>query len=140
MKQVTNRAMVGRWLAGYEAAWRAPGTGSLAGLFTADATYLQSPYEQPIAGLDAIKQMWEAEREGPDEVFTLVTEILAVDGPTAVVRAEVCYGDPLRQEYRDLWVIQLDDDGHCTWFEEWPYWPGRPVSPPMTWPNWASAR
>jgi len=128
MRQVTNRVLVGRWLAGYEAAWRAPGTDSLAGLFTGDATYLQSPYEQPITGLDAIKQMWEAEREGPDEVFTLVTEILAVDGPTAVVRAEVRYGDPLRQEYRDLWVIRLDDDGHCTWFEEWPFWPEHPYS------------
>ena len=126
MKQVTNRVLVGRWLAGYEAAWRAPGTESLAGLFTGDATYLQSPYEQPITGLDAIRQMWEAEREGPDEDFTLVTEILAVDGPTAVVRAEVRYGDPLRQEYRDLWVIRLDDDGRCTWFEEWPYWPEHP--------------
>ena len=62
-----------RWLAGYEAAWRAPGTAGLAGLFTRDATYLQSPYEQPVAGLDAIRRMWEAEREGPDEVFTLVT-------------------------------------------------------------------
>jgi ketosteroid isomerase-like protein len=128
MKQVTNRAMVGRWLASYEAAWRAPGTESLAGPFTGDATYLQSPYAQPITGLDAIKQMWEAEREGPDEVFTLVTEILAVDGPTAVVRAEVRYGDPLRQEYRDLWVIRLDDDGRCTWFEEWPFWPEHPYS------------
>ena len=128
MKQVTNRVLVGRWLAGYEAAWRAPGTESLAGLFTGDATYLQSPYEQPITGLDAIRQMWEAEREGPDEVFTLVTEILAVDGPTAVVRAEVRYGDPLRQEYRDLWVIRLDDDGYCTWFEEWPFWPEHPYS------------
>ena len=128
MRQVTNRVLVGRWLAGYEAAWRASGTESLASLFTGDATYLQSPYEQPIAGLDAIKQMWEAEREGPDEVFTLVTEILAVDGPTAVVRAEVRYGDPLRQEYRDLWVIRLDDDGYCTWFEEWPFWPEHPYS------------
>ena len=98
----------------------------LAGLFTADATYLQSPYEQPVTGLGAIKRMWEEQREGPREVFTLVTEILAVDGPTAVVRAEVHYGDPPRQEYRDLWVIRLGDDGRCTWFEEWPYWPGRP--------------
>ena len=57
-----------------------------------------------------------------DEVFTLATDILAVDGPTAVVRAEVRYGDP-RQEYRDLWVIRLADHGLCTWFEEWPYWP-----------------
>jgi hypothetical protein len=72
--------------------------------------------------------MWELEREGPDEVFTLATDILAVDGPTAVVRAEVRYGDPPRQEYRDLWVIRLTDDGRCTWFEEWPYWPGRPYS------------
>jgi hypothetical protein len=123
---VTDRAMVSWWLAGYEAAWRSPGTASLAGLFAADATYLQSPYERPVIGLDAIARMWDAEREGPDEVFTLATDILAVDGPVAVVRAEVRYGDPLRQEYRDLWVIRLDDDGRCSWFEEWPYWPGRP--------------
>jgi hypothetical protein len=92
---VTDRAIVSQWLAGYETAWLAPGTAGLAGLFTADATYLQSPYEQPVTGLDAIKRMWEEQREGPREVFTLVTEILAVDGPTAVVRAEVRYGTPL---------------------------------------------
>jgi ketosteroid isomerase-like protein len=125
---VTNRATVSRWLAGYEAAWRAPGTDGLAGLFTADATYLQSPYAQPVTGLAAIKRMWEDEREGPDEVFTLVTEILAVEDATAVIRAEVHYGDPPHQEYRDLWVIRLRDDGLCSWFEEWPYWPGRPYS------------
>jgi hypothetical protein len=64
----------------------------------------------------------------PDEVFSLETDILAVDGPIAVVRAGVRYGDPSHQEYRDLWVIRLDDDGRCSWFEEWPYWPGRPFS------------
>jgi ketosteroid isomerase-like protein len=125
---VTNRDMVGRWLAGYEDAWRAPGTEGLAKLFTPDATYLQSPYEPPVTGLDAIKRMWDQEREGPGEVFTLVTDILAVDSPTAVVRAEVRYGDPPRQEYRDLWIIHLTADGRCSWFEEWPYWPGRPYN------------
>jgi ketosteroid isomerase-like protein len=128
MGPVTDRATLSRWLGGYEAAWRAPGTDRLMGLFTDDATYLQSPYEQPVAGLDAIRRMWDEQREGPGEVFTLATEILAVDGPTAVVRAEVHYGDPPRQEYRDLWVIRLREDGRCTWFEEWPYWPGRPYS------------
>ena len=114
-----------RWLSDYEAAWRAPGTEHLAALFTTDAIYLQSPYERPVAGLSAIQQMWEAEREGPDEVFTLDTEIVAVEGPTAVVRAEVRYAGPPSQEYRDLWVIRLADDGRCRWFEEWPYWPDR---------------
>ncbi len=100
-----------RWLEGYETAWRAPGTGGLASLFTDDATYLQSPYGPPVTGLDAIKRMWDEERDGPGEVFTMATEILAVDGPTAVVRAEVHYGEPTRQEYRDLWVVRLGDDG-----------------------------
>ena len=70
--------------------------------------------------------MWDGEREGPDEVFTMATDIIAVDGPTVVVRAEVRYGDPPVQEYRDLWVIRFAGDGRSTWFEEWPYWPGRP--------------
>ena len=34
------------WVAAYERAWRAPGTGALAGIFTQDATYRQSPYEE----------------------------------------------------------------------------------------------
>jgi ketosteroid isomerase-like protein len=123
---MTDRAAVSRWLADYEAAWRTPGTGLLTGIFTDDASYRQSPYEQPVAGLHAIRRMWEEERAGPDEVFTLATEIVAVEGPTAVVRAEVRYGDPVSQEYRDLWVIRLGDDGRCSWFEEWPHWPELP--------------
>jgi len=127
---MTDRAMVSRWLAGYEAAWRAPGTGQLAEIFTEDASYRLSPYEEPVVGLAAIGSMWDAERDGPDEVFTLATDIVAVDGPTAVVRAEVGYGNPVRREYRDLWVIRLGEDGRCSWFEEWPYWPERPSHMP----------
>jgi len=123
---VTDRAALRRWLHAYEAAWRAPGTQALATLFTEDAKYLHSPYEEPVSGLEAIGRMWERDRDGPDEVFTLIAEVVAVDGPVAVVRVEVRYGDPVRQEYRDLWVLRLQPDGRCSEFEEWPYWPGRP--------------
>lgn len=125
---MTDRDAVNRWVQGYERAWRSPGTAELETLFTPDATYLQSPYEDPVVGLDAIGRMWNAEREGPDEVFALSTEVVAVEGGTAVIRAEVRYGRPLRQEYRDLWVLHLEADGRCSWFEEWPYWPGRSYS------------
>jgi ketosteroid isomerase-like protein len=123
---MTDRTTVNRWLAAYEAAWRAPGTGPLESLFTTDASYLQSPYDPPVTGLDAIARMWDAERDGPDEVFTLSTDIVAVDGPVAVVRAEVRYGDPVTQEYRDLWIIRFAGDGRSTHFEEWPFWPEQP--------------
>jgi ketosteroid isomerase-like protein len=91
---MTDRVMVATWLAGYEAAWRAAGTEGLAEMFTDDAAHMHSPYEEPVAGLDAIRRMWDEERDGPD----LAADILAVDGATAVVRAEVRYGDPVRQE------------------------------------------
>jgi ketosteroid isomerase-like protein len=123
---MTERDSVQQWLAGYEAAWRTKGTAGLAALFTEDAAYLQSPYDKPVTGLAAIGRMWEREREGPDEVFTLATSIVAVDGPVAVVRAEVSYGDPPTQEYRDLWVMRFAADGRCEWFEEWPFWPEQP--------------
>jgi ketosteroid isomerase-like protein len=130
MNRVTDRNGVREWLTGYEAAWRAPGTTGLARLFTEDATYLQSPYEEPVTGLDAIGRMWEEEREGPDEVFSLAADVVAVDGQVAVVRAEVHYGDPSTQEYRDLWVIRFAADGRCAWFEEWPFWPQQPHAKP----------
>ncbi len=46
--------------------------------------------------------MWERERDGPDEPFTISSEIVALDGDTAVVRVEVHYGGPAPREYRDL--------------------------------------
>src|SRR5207247_503163 len=56
----------------------------------------------------------------------MASEIVAVDGGTAVVRVEVRYGNPVHQEYRDLWVIRFAADGRCAVFEEWPFWPGQP--------------
>jgi ketosteroid isomerase-like protein len=128
MKAMPDRETVRRWVTGYESAWRTPGTAALADLFTPDATYLQSPYEEAISGLEQIGRMWEDEREGPDEIFSLVSEIIAVDGDTGVVRAEVRYGDPVHQEYRDLWIMRFDQAGRCSSFEEWPFWPGRPYT------------
>jgi ketosteroid isomerase-like protein len=128
MVTVSTRADVQSWVAGYEDAWRTSGTDNLKSLFAEGARYLHSPYTEPIVGLLAIAQMWEAEREGPDEVFTLETEVVTVDGDTAVVRARVLYGDPVRQEYTDLWVIEFDDEGRSISFEEWPFWPDKPWS------------
>jgi SnoaL-like protein len=113
------------WIAAYERAWRTPGTEPLRDLFTADASYRPAPFHEPLRGLDAIARFWEAEREGPDESFTLDAEIVAADGATGVARLEVHYGDPVARTYRDLWIIKLDDAGRCTAFEEWPFHPGQ---------------
>jgi ketosteroid isomerase-like protein len=118
-----DRAQAEAWVADYERAWRTAGTDALEELFTPDATYSPGPFEAAFVGLPAIARMWEAEREGPDEIFSMTSEVVAVEADTAVVRVEVDYGDLGRPTYRDLWVVRLDSAGRCTAFEEWPFWP-----------------
>lgn len=117
-----DRGQLADWIARYESAWRSPGTESLAGLFTEDATYSTAPYEEPHRGLEAIARMWEAERSS-GERFELSAEIVAADGDTGVVRLLVDYEAPRRQQYTDLWIVRLDQSGRCFHFEEWPFWP-----------------
>lgn len=114
------------WVAGYERAWRSPGTDALVQLFTEDATYQTAPYDDPIRGLSAIGVFWDREREGPDEAFSMESEVVAVEGERAVVRVHVWYGQPPVREYRDLWVLDFAPDGRCQAFEEWPFFPGQP--------------
>jgi ketosteroid isomerase-like protein len=123
MTATMTRAELRDWIAAYERAWREPGTKALSEIFASDATYRTAPFEDAYRGLAAIAEFWEREREGPDEVFEMRSEIVAVEGDTGVARVEVRYGDPVVREYRDLWIIRLDASGRCVEFEEWPFWP-----------------
>jgi hypothetical protein len=118
-----NRSAAQDWVNRYERLWRTPGTAELEALFAPDATYQPAPFAQPFRGLEAISAMWEAERVGPDEAFTMSSELVALDADTAVFRVHVIYGPPKHQEYRDLWIVRFDDRGRCAAFEEWPFWP-----------------
>jgi hypothetical protein len=118
-----DREAVAHWVADYECAWRTPGTDRLGDLFAADVTYRPSPWATPVRGLPALTEFWEAERAGPDEVFTLSSAVVAVEGRTAVVRVAVDYASHRSGRWRDLWVVRFDERGLCTEFEEWPFAP-----------------
>jgi SnoaL-like domain len=92
-------------------------------LFAPDATYLAGPYEEPYRGLDAIAQMWEAERDSPDEVFDMSHEIVAIEDDVGVTRVTVHYDDPATDEWRNIWITRFAVDGRCVAFEEWPFAP-----------------
>lgn len=115
------------WVETYERAWRTAGTEALGDLFAPGATYRTSPYGGPAVGLERIAELWEREREGPDEEFRMWHEVVAVEADTAVVRVEVQYGGRVGARYRDLWIARFAADGLCREFEEWPFWPGQQI-------------
>jgi ketosteroid isomerase-like protein len=120
-----NADEVMRWVADYERAWREGDLAAVERLFTEDAQYRPSPYEESEVGHDAIKAFW-LDDNGID--FTMDAMPVAVEGVNAVVRVEVHYGGPMHQEYRDLWVLRFADDGRVEDYEEWAYWPGKSFS------------
>lgn len=120
------RRAVEQWVVRYELAWRTPGTGQLVELFEPDATYLPSPWARHLDGLDEIAQFWESERDGAEDVFSMASEVVAVDGDTAVVRVSVDYASSSAGRWRDLWVLRFAAGGRCSSFEEWPFAPNQP--------------
>ncbi|GAB4585185.1 nuclear transport factor 2 family protein [Nocardia sp. IFM 10818] len=118
-----DREGVARWVGAYERAWRTAGTAAVGELFADKARYLVSPWAKPIVGIEALRGFWEAGRKGADERFRMMSEVVAVDGNTAVVRVFVEYEDEEPGRWRDLWVLRFDGEGKCEWFEEWPFAP-----------------
>ena len=121
-----DRSDVARWVAAYERVWRTAGTDGLGTIFTEDVRYVPSPWAQAIEGLDALASFWDAEREGSEEQFDLVSDVVAVDGTVAVVRVSVDYAGSPSERWRDLWVVDIAPDGRCRGFEEWPFAPSQP--------------
>jgi ketosteroid isomerase-like protein len=120
-----DRDEVMQWVAGYEHAWRTGDLDAVAELFSDDVHYRTSPFEDSKIGHAAMRDFWI---DDDDDVFTMTASPIAVEGRDAVVRVEVRYGDPVHQEYLDLWVLRFGDDGRVEDFEEWAYWPGKPFS------------
>jgi hypothetical protein len=121
-----DRDTVARWVEAYERAWRTPGTGQLGDVFSRDVSYRPSPWAPVVSGLENLSEFWESEREGPDEPFVLSSEVVAVEGTTAVVGVSVDYLGADTSRWRDLWVLKFTEDGRCAAFEEWPFAPDQP--------------
>jgi hypothetical protein len=76
-------------------------------------------------GHEAIRGFW---LDDAGEPVSMQADLVAVENRVAVVRVVVRYGEPTRQEYRDLWLLRFAADGRVEDFEEWAYWPGKPYS------------
>jgi hypothetical protein len=123
-----DREHVIQWLAAHDAAWRAADRQAIAALFSADAIYHLGPWDAPWRGLPGPFRGAEALAEGwlaggiAGERFTADAEILAIEGPRAVIRRRITYFEPdgsVESRYDTCWVVDFDADGRCAEYQEW---------------------
>ena len=106
------------WLDAYIDAWRRYDADAIGALFSEDAEYRYSPWDEPLAGRAAIVADWIAD---PDEPGTWTADYrpYAVDGHEAVAVGTTRYDDAKGQrEYHNVFLCRFDDEGRCSSFTE----------------------
>jgi ketosteroid isomerase-like protein len=98
MKDKIDSSAFEYWLRAYGQAWEAGDPDAVAALFTADASYHETPFDEPMVGTEAIHRYWSegAEQAQKNVQFSFI--ILSIGRPNGH-RAMVCLvrANPVRR-------------------------------------------
>lgn len=125
-----DKRAVDGWLEAYVSAWLSYDRAQIEALFAPDVTYRYHPYDDPVAGRDAVVASWLGEQDSPDEssrdqpgTYEAGYRAVAVDGSVAVATGSTRYrdqpGGPITRIFDNCFVIRFDHDGRCVDFVEW---------------------
>jgi SnoaL-like protein len=121
---------VNAWLARYVDAWKSYDRASIEALFSEDVVYRYHPWDEPIAGRDAVVASWlgegtsetASERDEPG-TYDATYRAFAVDGEHAVATGSSTYldrpGGAVTDTYDNCFVMRFDAEGRCREFTEW---------------------
>ena len=107
---------VQRWLDDYVVAWRTYDPKKIGALFSGDATYAYTPWDEPVRGREAIVAEWLTDRDAPDS-WEAVYRPLLIDGDQAVATGETRYRSG--KVFSNLWLLRFTRNGECSEFVEW---------------------
>ena len=109
------------WLRAYGRAWETRDPSAAAELFTEDATYQETPFDEPARGREAIAKYWSRVTAGQEGV-RFGHEILAMADDVGIARWWASF-ESVRSdtavELDGIFVIRMDADGRCEEFREW---------------------
>ena len=118
-----NREFLQEWLEKYVEAWRTYEPEKIRNLFSENALYFYSPFDEQnhLRGREAIVEDWLKE---PDPVGSWEAHYapVAVEGNVGVAQGRSRYfgrDGSIEREFDNIFVIHFDDAGRCTRFTEW---------------------
>ena len=117
-----NRSAFAEWLDAYKLAWESTDPRKAAALFTPDAVYEETPFDEPMRGLEAIRRYWQAGAQDAQRSIRFTYEIYTVDGDVGLCRwhcdfERVPSGE--RVELDGIFRCVFAPDGKCRHFQEW---------------------
>jgi ketosteroid isomerase-like protein len=118
------------WLDRYVEAWMSYDPGDIAGLFSENIAYRYHPYDEPIAGRDAVVASWLGQSASDDAstrdapgTYEAEYSPVAVDGHTVVATGTSRYREvpdgPVVRTYENCFIMRFDDEGRCREFTEY---------------------
>ncbi len=109
------------WLERYGQASKENDPRASSELFSWDAKYYETPFDEPICGRDAIYKYWERGAKTLKDK-TSSYEVLAVKDEFGIARWQSKFTNistEKRLALDCLFVVEFDDDGKCSLFREW---------------------
>jgi SnoaL-like domain len=117
-----DRVTVAAWLENYVHAWKSYDPEAIGALFSEDARYYYSPFDQPVTGRAAIVASW-LENPDPPGTYDADYEPLTIEDQVAVVNGRSRYYTPgsqtIAREFDNIFVLRFDEHGLCVEFREW---------------------
>lgn len=104
------------WLDRYIEAWRLNDPALIGSLFTDDAEYRYHPWDDPVAGREAIVAGWLDDPDPPGS-WRAAYRPLLLSGNEAVATGTSEYAH--RARYWNIFLLTFDGDGRVSRFTEW---------------------
>lgn len=110
----------GDWLASYRDAWEAKDPAAAGALFSADAQYRVTPFDEPLDGRGAIEEYWADVTAGQTDPSVEVAPI-SYEGDTGVGQFNAQFADPDggSVELDGVCVVTFEDDVASEFLEWW---------------------
>jgi hypothetical protein len=117
------------WLDKYVEAWRTYDHDQIGDLFSEDAFYYYSPWdeENPVRGREAIVAEWRKEPDPPGSWEARYVPVV-VEGNVGVAQGRTRYfrrDGTIDREFQNIFVLHFDEAGRCERFTEWYMQPRR---------------
>lgn len=106
----------------YGHAWEAGDPDTVATLFTADATYYETPFDEPMVGSEAIRRYWSEGAGQAQKNVRFSFTILSTVGHTAISRWWASFEripSGVQVELDGILVAEFDHSARCRVFREW---------------------